>query len=78
MALSETVLSTAIQTKLAAKNEHLAAAGIDLEYLADAIAEAVVEHVRDFGEVTVVVTSVSGVTAGAVTSGPGSGTGTIS
>lgn len=45
--------------------------------LLQAVAEAVVEHIQTAALVTVTVTSVSGVTAGGGTSGPGSGTGTI-
>lgn len=42
-----------------------------------AIGSAIVDHVREHGEVAVSVTSVSGVTAGSDNSGSGSGTGTI-
>lgn len=73
MALDATILSAGIQAKLAEKNSALAEAGIDLAYLADSIAEAVVEHILTSAVVT--VTTTSACTAGGSI---GSGTGAVS
>lgn len=73
MALDATILSAGIQVKLAEKNSALAEAGIDLAYLADSIAEAVVEHILTSAVVT--VTTTSACTAGGSI---GSGTGSVS
>jgi hypothetical protein len=72
MALNASTLSLGIQAKLASKNAALASAGIDLVYLADSIAEAVVEHVTANAVVT--VTTASACTANGAT---GTGTGTV-
>lgn len=81
MAMSGAVLAAAIKTKVIEKNPELAdqlGTNIDMDYLFEAIAEAVVEHITSLAQVTVAVASVSGVTTGASVSGPGTGTGTIS
>ena len=81
MAMSSEVLAEAIKNKVIEKNPDLAAqfgTNVDMDYLFSAIAEAVVEHITTFAQVTVAVASVSGVTTGVGVSGPGSGTGTIS
>ena len=73
MALSGTVLTTAIKGKITSKNPDFAPnIGADLDWLIESIAEAVVEHI--VASAQVVVVSVSGVTAGAAASGPGTGT----
>lgn len=72
MALNAATLSLGIQTKLSSKNAALASAGIDLVYLADSIAEAVVEHVIASAVVTVNTTSACGAGGASAT-----GTGTI-
>jgi len=71
MALNSAVLSTAIQAQLATRPE-LANAGIDLSWMANAIAEAVVTHITT--SAIVLIPSVSGVTTGSGVSGPGTGT----
>lgn len=81
MALSKAVLRDLIDTKYAALNTEYAGSperDTIKDGLLDAIADAVIEHITTAGQVTVTVTSVSGVTVGAGVSGPGSGTGTIS
>lgn len=79
MPLNPTRLRNSIHTKLAAKVPDYGSLGNQLrDGLLEAIAEAVVEEFQNFASVTVTVTSVSGVTTGAGTSGPGSGTGSIS
>lgn len=78
MALTATVLSELIQAKLEAKNAALAAAGIDLAYMADAIAEAVVEHVVAYAEVTTEITTSLCTAGGVVSETNGTATGTIS
>jgi hypothetical protein len=60
MALNAATLSSGIQTKLSEKNAALASAGIDLVYLADSIAEAVVEHILANAVVTVTTASAYG------------------
>lgn len=72
MALDATILSAGIQAKLSEKNAALAEAGIDLAYLADSIAEAVVEHILSSAIVTVNTTSAC--TAGGAAA---TGTGTV-
>ena len=74
MALSATVLRDLIDTKLAAKiGDAYTSISAEMKAgLLEAIAEAVVDHIKAAGIVT--VPSVSGVTAGAGTSGPGTGT----
>lgn len=72
MALDAAILSTGIQAKLAEKNSALAEAGIDLAYLADSIAEAVVEHV--IASAVVIVNTTSACTAGGAAA---TGTGTV-
>ncbi len=75
MALDPTVLTQLIISKVESK---LGASPLPAgAKVYAAIAEAVIEHLTTAGEVTVAVTSVSGVTTGTGTSGPGTGTGTI-
>lgn len=68
MALSGTVLAALIRSKIAA----IPVAERDHEGMWNAIGDAIVEHIKAAG--VVVVASVSGVTTGAGTSGPGTGT----
>lgn len=73
MPLNATALSTAIKDKINAahgSDPQKVAAGA--QALADAIAQAVVDHIQ--ANAVVNVTSVSGVTAGGAVSGPGTGT----
>lgn len=72
MPLNSASLSLEIQAKLVEKNAALSAAGISLQYLADAVAEAVVAHIQANALVT--VTTVSACTAGGAT---GTGTGNV-
>lgn len=76
MALDANVLTAQIVTGIQA------ATGNQLPQISvtvwKAVAEAIVDHIKSAGVVTVTVASVTGVTAGAGTSGPGAGTGTIS
>lgn len=82
MALSSSRLATALKAKVASKNDQFEASiGDSMDWLFDAIAEAVVEEILAYAQVTstVTVVSVSGVTTGPGVSGPGTGsaTGTI-
>jgi len=73
MALSAVRLQAAMKTKLGAKIDGFAAKiGSQMDPFLEALAEAVVEEIT--GHATVNVTSVSGVTTGPGTSGPGTGT----
>lgn len=73
MAMTSASLRTRIKTKMQAKNTEFAGrVGDVLDWLIDSVAEAVVEEIQ--GNAQVVVTSVSGVTTGGGTSGPGTGT----
>ena len=77
MALNAPLLSAAIKTKVLSKNPQFADIADQMDYLFDAIAESVVEHIIAQAQVSVVVASVAGVTPGVGVSGPGTGTGTI-
>jgi hypothetical protein len=79
MALSGARLGASIKAKVAAKNDQFdAMIGDKMDWLFDAIGEAVIEEVQAYAQVvsTVTVISVSGVTTGAGISGPGTGTAT--
>lgn len=79
MALSSARCAAALKAKVAAKNPaFLPGVGDAMDWLFEAIAEAVVEEVVAYAEVasTVSVLSVSGVTTGPGVSGPGTGTAT--
>jgi len=75
--MNASLLAQQMKTKILTSNPQFADLGDQLDYLLAAISEAVVEHVRASAEVTVTVTSVSGVTTGPGVSGPGTGTATI-
>jgi hypothetical protein len=74
MAMNGGVLGAAIK---AAVQDAAESDPTDRDAMFAALGDAIVAHIQAFGSVTVAVTSVSGVTAGAGVSGPGSGTGTI-
>lgn len=76
MALSSTVLSALIKSKADVYKADLDHAPEG--WFIDIVAEAIVEHITSSAVVTstVVVASVSGVTAGVAVSGPGAGTAT--
>ena len=67
MALSKTVLGPLIKSKIDAVADKT-----NRDDLFEAIADAVIEHITSAGVVNVV--SVSGVTTGGASSGPGTGT----
>jgi hypothetical protein len=70
VALSASVLSGLIRTKVEARTGHeMRDAAVEVW---DAVAEAIVEHIQASAVVT--VASVSGVTPGSGVSGPGTGT----
>lgn len=75
MAMNSTVLSALIKTKVEAATGYAMPAMSQVVWTA--IAEAIIEHIQTAAQVTVAVTSVSGVTTGVGVSGPGTGTGTI-
>lgn len=78
MAMSSNVLAADIKARVASKNADFASKiGDDLDWLFEAMAEAVISHIQTYATVatTVTVTSVSGVTVGAGVSGPGTGSG---
>jgi hypothetical protein len=78
MAMDSTVLAAALKAKVLAKNPAFEEVGNDMDWLFEAVAEGVVEHIQTFATVgtTVAVASVSAVTPGPSASGPGTGTGT--
>jgi hypothetical protein len=79
MALSGARLGASIKAKVAAKNDQFdAMIGDDMDWLFEAIGEAVVAEIQTYAQVvsTVTVASVSGVTTGPSLSGPGTGTAT--
>lgn len=78
MALDAARLAAAMKTKcIVANPAYSGAIGSSLDWLFEALAEAVIDEIKTNAQVTtsVSVTSVSGVTAGLMTSGPGSGNG---
>lgn len=73
MAMNSETLTLAIKAKVVAKNPDFAGQiGDNMDWLFEAMAEAMVEHLTT--QAVVVVASVGGVTTGAGVSGPGTGT----
>lgn len=72
MALNGTTLGADIRSSLAALTEGQLSGEDSREYIWEAIATAIVNHIKT--QAQVVVTSVSGVVVGAGVSGPGTGT----
>lgn len=65
-------LTAAIKAKVSEKNPDFdTKIGDDMDWLYEAVGEAVVEYIQ--ANADVIVTSVSGVTTGGGTSGPGTG-----
>lgn len=76
MVMNPTALRASIITKIEAATGNILPDVATTVW--QAVAEAVIEHIVTFGQVTVAVASVSGVTTGPGVSGPGAGTGIIS
>ncbi len=78
MAMNKTVLATAIKNAIKGKNSGIDASNeaLIVEYW-EVIADEIIKHIIANAVIntTVIVTSVSGVTAGGGVSGPGTGTG---
>lgn len=73
MAMNGNVLGDAIKAAIDAVGDKT-----DRQAIFRALGDAIVTHITANASVAVTVASVSGVTVGAGTSGPGSGSGTVS
>jgi hypothetical protein len=79
MSMSGTRLGDAIVTAFQSINPGMTTAQINqLKSAWEAVGTAIVDEITNHAQVAVNVTSVSGVTSGGGTSGPGTGTGTVS